>query len=241
MKEGHGQLPKKRPARPSVVDKISLWLSTSRNIDGLWVGTLESAPHPGLRRVEDALCLIRQHSPLHYSRVIRHLERVWVVLLVDALACYQSPLKACELDERFVLGDTTTLEQIASTIVHEATHARLDNWGITYEEKMRWRIEAICLRRELAFAIGLPESAQLQDELERSLEFYGPNSEYFSDTNFNERHRQGASEVLRHLGAPDWLAPALLRMRSVISTVRNLVSRLASRDVIRFGTKDPKS
>jgi hypothetical protein len=240
MKYSPGQRPKKRPAQPSIVDRLGLWLLTKINIDGLWVGTMESAPHPGLRLVEEALRLIKHYGPLHYSRVTRHLERVWVDLLPDALACYQSPLKACVLDERFVLAETTTLERIASTIIHEATHARLDSWGIAYDEKMRWRIEAICLRRELAFAVKLPDSAQLQDELVRSLEFYGPDSEYFSDANFSERYSQGAVEVLRHVGAPDWLAPTILMLRSLRFTVRDFASRLAGLDVPRFWTKRSK-
>lgn len=237
MKYRHVRLPKARPARPRVVDKIALWLSTSRDIDGLWVGTLESAAYPGLRRVEEALRLIKHFGPLQYSRVIHHLERVWVDLAPNARGCYIHSLQACVLDERFVLAETTTLERLATTIIHEATHARLEHWGIAYDEKMRWRIEAVCFRRELAFAIKLPDSAELQEEITRSLEFYGPDSEYFSDASFRDRDHEGQIEALRHLGAPGWLAPALLRMRSVISTVGNLVSRLASRNVFVSGQK----
>jgi hypothetical protein len=241
MKHSHEQLPKKRSVRPQVADKIGFWLSTHRDVDGLWVGTMESAPHPGLRRVEDALRLIKHYGPLHYSRVLHHLERVWINLTSHGDACYERSLEACVLDERFVLAETTTTERIATVIVHEATHARLEHRGIAYDEKIRTRIEAICSRRELAFAIKLPDSEQLQEEIARSLEFYGPNTEYFSDASFHNRRIQGEIEALRHLGTPDWLIRAVLKVRSVISTVRNRVSRLASRDVLRFGTKDPNS
>src|SRR5262245_38978322 len=103
-------------------------MSTSRAFDGLWVGTREAEPHPALCRVEEALRLIRSHDALHYSRVLRNLERVWVHLHPSALAHYHSSLKACVFDERFVLAETTTIQKIASTIIHEATHARLDGW-----------------------------------------------------------------------------------------------------------------
>ena len=56
----------------------------SRNIDGLWVGTFESKPQLGLRRVGDALELIKRQNSLHYSRVIHNLDRVWVNILPDA-------------------------------------------------------------------------------------------------------------------------------------------------------------
>ena len=66
--------------RPAAIDRLDLWLSTSRSIDGLWVGTMESEPWPGLIRVEDAFQLIKIRDPLHYSRVVHNLERIWVKL-----------------------------------------------------------------------------------------------------------------------------------------------------------------
>lgn len=243
MKDGQRQPTKKCPTGPQVADKIELWLSTSRDIDGLWVGTMEGPPQLGLRRAEDALRLIKHYSPLHYSRVLHHLERVWVKLTPHGLACYERSLEACVLDERFVLAETTTVERIATTIVHEATHARLEHWGIPYDEEMRTRIEAICCRRELAFAIKLPDSAQLQEEIAASLEFYGTNSEFYSDANFHDRELQGQLEALRHLGAPEWVTRAIPKMRPAISTLRSVFRRLRGRefpqgeDVPRFGQK----
>jgi hypothetical protein len=108
------------------------------------------------------------------------------------------------LDERFVLAETTTLPGIASTIVHEATHARLDGWGIDYDETIRYRIEAICLRRELNFLTKLPASKHFQEEIVHTLEWYATKQDYFSDRNHRELDDQGAPEALRYLGAPDW-------------------------------------
>jgi hypothetical protein len=123
---------KKSDRKAAVIDRVGLWLSTSREVDGLWVGSFESRESsPGLRRVEDALQLIKHYDLLHYSRVIHNLERVWVNLLPYAVAHYDRSLEACVLDERFVLLETTTPQQIASAIVHEATHARLEQWGIS--------------------------------------------------------------------------------------------------------------
>src|SRR5207248_1116577 len=77
----------KKPTPKATVDRLNFWRSTSRNIDGLTVGTTESRPHPALRRVEEALRLIKRHDALHYSRVMHNLERIWVHLLPNALAC----------------------------------------------------------------------------------------------------------------------------------------------------------
>lgn len=113
-------------------------------------------------------------------------------------------------------------------MVHEATHARLEDWGFQYDEELRPRIESICSRRELAFAVKLPDSAQLQEEIAASLEFYEINGEYYSDANFEERYTQSAIEVLRHLGAPDWVAPTVLTMRSMRTGILSAVSRVVS-------------
>jgi hypothetical protein len=196
---------RKRDRKLSLVERVDIWMSKSRVVDGLWIGTWEAEPHPALRRVEQALQLIKRHDTLHYSRILRNLDRVWVHLLPSALAHYNSSLNACVFDERFVLAETTTLEKIASTIIHETTHARLDGWGIGYDEPSRYRIEAICLRRELNFVTGLPDSEHLQEEIVQTLEWYATRPDYFSDRNHRELDDQGAPETLRYLGAPDWL------------------------------------
>jgi hypothetical protein len=131
MTRSYSQIP-----RPRAIDRLAIWwLGTNRDIDGLWVGTTESKPYLALRRVEDALRLIEECAPFHYARVLRHLTRVWVNLAPSSDAYYDRTLNACVLDERFVLRETTTLEMLASTIVHESTHARLERWGIEYLEK----------------------------------------------------------------------------------------------------------
>jgi hypothetical protein len=190
---------------------------------------MESEPHPGLRRVEDALRLIKHRDSLHYSRVIQNLERVWVHLVPGYRACYNGSLRACVLDTRFVLLETTTLEEIACSIVHEASHAKLERWGITYEEKERSRIEAVCLRRELNFLAKLPHSEPLREEIARTLEWCAGDHDYFSNVSFQQRDHEGNVEALRYLEAPDWLIGFILRTRPVVFAVRRLIRRFAGR------------
>ncbi|MCP3381674.1 hypothetical protein NLM31_15095 [Bradyrhizobium sp. CCGUVB4N] len=202
---------------PSHIDKLALWFSKGSTIDGLWVGTSESKPHPALRRVEEALQLIKRHDALGYARITRDLDRIWVHLLPSAQAHYDRSMNACVLDERYILSDTMTLEQIASTFIHEATHARLEGWGISYVEAMRPRIEAICLRRELSFLCKLPNTEALRDEIARTLEWCVANdNDYFADASFHERKEDGQIETLRHINAPGWIirwATWLIRRR----------------------------
>jgi hypothetical protein len=153
-----------------------------------------------------------------------------VHLLPNALASYDRSLKACVLDERFVLLETTTLERIACAIIHEATHAKLEAWGISYDdEKGRSRIEAICLRRELNFIAKLPHGEILQEEIARTLEWCASDHDYFSDVSFQQRDHEGNVETLRYLGTPDWLIGFIFRVLPVVFAVRRLIRRFAGR------------
>jgi hypothetical protein len=196
---------KKPDTNPSYRDLIALWLSTNRDVDGLWVGSLEDEADRSLRLIEDALQRIKRHDPLNYSRVIRNLDRIWVRLIPSSEAHYERTLNACVLDKRYLFKEDMTLDRIASTIVHEATHARLERWGIIYVEESRYRIEAICLRRERAFLAKLPDSGSLQEEITRALEWCATDRDYLSNASFRDRDDEGQVEMLRYLEAPDWI------------------------------------
>jgi hypothetical protein len=178
-----------------------------------------------LRRVEEALSVIKRYDPLQYGRVIHNLDRVWVDLVMISTACFHPSLNACVLDERYVLAATTTSEVLAKTIVHEATHARLDHWGIKYDEKDRARIEAVCMRRELAFAAKLPQGIPLQDEVERKIEWFASHPEYFSNESFHQNDTEGRIETLRYLGVPERLIRGVMKINACISVVRQIVHR----------------
>jgi hypothetical protein len=216
-------------SRARFADKLALYSSKARSIDGLWVGAMtKSESDPSLRRVEEALNVIKRYDPLQYMRVIRNLDRVWVSLEPNSRACFRRSLNACVLDERYVLAETTTPEMLAKTIIHEATHARLDHWGINYDdEKERVQIEAICMRRELAFAAKLPQGRLLQEEVEHTMEWCTANPEYFSNASFHQRDNEGRIEALRYLGVPEWLIQVGMKIRAAISAMRLFLRRLA--------------
>jgi hypothetical protein len=187
--------------------------------------SFDSEPEPILRRVEEALCLIKAYDRLRYDRLIRDLERVWVRLLAGAFGTFNSSLHACELDRRFVLAATSPPELIAATIVHEATHARLDRCGIGYDEGLRPRVEAACFRRELAFAAKLPNGVNVRERAERTLVLCTTHG-YWTNAAFGERHDKDHLETLRDLGTPDWLLRTLLTIRTLRLRVTSLAQRL---------------
>jgi hypothetical protein len=73
------------------------------------------------------------------------------------------------IDERFLVASASHPELIAAVIVHEAAHARLMRYGIGYEAPLRHRVEAICARREAAFAAKLPNGEKVREQAENRL------------------------------------------------------------------------
>jgi hypothetical protein len=191
--------------KPKLAERLLLWLSTHKTIDGLYVSVADNSPT--LQKVEEALNLIRVHDRRRYDRLRHDLVRVWVRLLPGDLACFNAAFGACELDTRFVLEHSP--ETIAATIVHEAAHARLWHAGIEYVEEARQRIEEICMRQELAFAARLPDGTIVRESVEGR--WQQPSD--LSDQAFSERYVAGSIEAFRHSGAPEWLVQAVLALR----------------------------
>jgi hypothetical protein len=205
--------------------------SRIKRVEGLWVGTGERKADTELvwRRVEGALALIKTYDRYRYARLLRDLERVWVrVSAYGFLGCHNASINACELDTRYVLAETSSLETIASTIVHEATHARLWRCGIDYEESLRARVEAVCLRREIAFAAKLPNGQEARERAEHMLEWCASDDPW-SDAALRERHLEGAMEAMRYLGMPAWFIRTLPPLRALTRPIRALRRRWRNR------------
>ena len=199
-------------SRPRFGDRAMLRRSTSRRIDGLWIGSSiadRADAEASLSRVERGLALIGSHDPVRYRRMLRDLEHIWVHLVAGSVAQFDDALLACTLDERFVLDEATSPELIAAAIVHEATHARLWRCGLGYEEAIRHRVEAICVRREIAFARKLPDGDIVRDQAERTLTLCSDPG-YWSNAAFAERYPIEVEETFRYLGVPEILIRALL-------------------------------
>jgi hypothetical protein len=217
--------------RLSIADRFALWVSKSRVTDGLWIGSAQSDAEPALQRVEAALQLVNRCAPLHYRRVKNNLSRIWVTLVPHGAGCYLHSLNACLLDERVVASETTTLEWIASAIVHEATHARLEKRGIRYDETVRLRIERICIRRELDFVRRLSGVDALQEQITQSLDWCRDGNAHYTDQNMWQEIDQGHADALRHLGTPEWVIAFVFRARELLYGIRRFTQRIAGASV----------
>jgi hypothetical protein len=204
--------------------------SDGERIDGLWVGSwLGKEKDAEFRRVAEALGLIKTHDRLRYNRLIRDLQRIWVVPLFGDAGTFSRAITCCKLDPRIVLAEPP--EVIASVIVHEATHARLFQRGIGYEEAERARVEAVCIRRELAFAGRLPNGELVREYAVRALESC-THPEHWTDASSYARRLAAGAEAVRYAGLPEWPVRALVALHAarqrISRSIRGLVVRLRS-------------
>lgn len=187
-----------------LLEKLMLCTSASRRIDGLWVGCFDNDSAASLDRVAQALDLIKTCDRRRYDRLIRDLERVWVLIIPGGIAHFDYSIWACVLDPRHVLDEANSPAGIAATIVHEATHARLWRRGIRYQEDLRPRVEAICFRSERAFAARIPNGERIREQADQQLHAYA-GQDYWTDEAFHRRYNNGSIEALLYLQMPNWL------------------------------------
>jgi hypothetical protein len=198
-----------RPTPQDRLDRLALLFSHRIDVDGLWLGILGTrSDNATLRRVESALRLIERHDPPRYRRLRRDITRIWICPLIGANGAYSLATRLCKLDVAYV--QSATPEEIASTIVHEATHAHpcLQKFG--YTENVRYRIEMLCMRQELAFVRLLPGSEAMQTELRRRLQ---ASPQIWSDELRKELQPALATNAARSYGLPEWVIKILLRFR----------------------------
>jgi hypothetical protein len=108
------------------------------------------------------------------------------------------------LDRSHLLKPEVSGAEVASIIVHEATHARLALAGFGYEPATRERIEGVCFRSEIAFASRLPDGQALIDAARAQL---AGDPAVWTDGARRER----TVDKLRQLGLPEWLVRILNR------------------------------
>ena len=155
-------------------------------------------------RATAALHLIAEADARRYTRIRRHLRRILIGAFPGRLAQYAHKWRLCQLDDSFVKDPETTINEIASTIIHEATHARIAQRGLAYHLD-RQRHEHICLEEERAFVSRLPESGRVLARIEhlRSKE-----PMFWEQT--DARTRTASEKALVELGLPKWLIRTIL-------------------------------
>jgi hypothetical protein len=137
-----------------------------------------------LQKMEAALDLVLQHDRRAMQVLREQSEGIFVFGTAGVCAEWHRQEKLVVLQPEYVSAPATSIVRLASTLVHEATHAWLEKLGFVYSQERRQRIEAICLKRELRFVRQAGSGNELISELERQL-ICDP--AYFSPEAFRER------------------------------------------------------
>lgn len=108
-----------------------------------------------IERLDEALGLIEATQPWRFRHLQRDLRAIWVVRHPTRGAYFPAD-RACLTELTFLARRDITAATVASSILHEGVHARVDRCGVRPESRDIAREERICRRAELAFGLALP-------------------------------------------------------------------------------------
>ena len=110
-----------------------------------------------LERLDEALALIERYQPWrlrHLQRDVRHIR----VVRFPCRGAYIPGDRVCVTELTFLARRDISPAPVASSIIHEGMHARVDRMGVRAQGRDRAREERLCRRAELAFGESLPEA-----------------------------------------------------------------------------------
>jgi hypothetical protein len=108
-----------------------------------------------LERLDEALGLIEQYQPWRFRHLQRDVDLIWVVRY-PCRGAYMPDRRACMTELTFLARRDITAAPVASSILHEGVHARIDRMGVQRDGRDRAREERLCRRAEFDFGLALP-------------------------------------------------------------------------------------
>ena len=187
-----------------------IWhLSQTRVLSGVEVRVFESESTAGeiFERARAALEAISAADHVRMHKIRRDLKGI--LFTSTGGGAFLPRLKLCRIGVGYAVR-VPSLE-LAMTIVHESTHARLFRVGCGYAAQEREAVERACVGAEVAFARKIPHSAPL---IEKSLSQL--------DTGWWRQEvvmAEGRKQLVR-LGWPDWIV-RLFGSASSLGRTRN--------------------
>ena len=124
-------------------------------------------PHV-VERLTAALDLIARYAPRRYRRLGRDISG----FLVQRFACrgaFFPDSRECLVELTFTVNPRHGLPEIAASIVHEATHARVARMCRTRAADQPPREERLCRRTELEFGLAVPDGGVVVQRARDSL------------------------------------------------------------------------
>ena len=116
----------------------------------------EIATEQVIQRLSAALELIARYAPRRYRRLRQDLAG----FVVQRFACrgaFFTESRECLVELTFTVNPRHGLAEIAASIVHEATHARVARMCRTRPPEKHAQEERLCRRAELELGLALPD------------------------------------------------------------------------------------
>jgi hypothetical protein len=120
----------------------------------------EDEPTLAFERLKKACDLIEYYDPYQFRQLSRLIHTITVEDDLPARAVYFVGTSICAVTEKLL---TETTASVAAALVHEATHARLDGFGVRQRGHRLMRIETICMKAEIDFVKHFPPDPLLDD------------------------------------------------------------------------------
>lgn len=153
--------------------RLELPLIERRAILGFDVEVVNTRPDIDSARVFERARTVLERVDSYQPWRLAHLRRDIAGIVVKRFPCrgaYFSDSRTCLLELTFMANEQFSDSQVASCLVHEGMHARLDRlndkFGIAPFSVARARHERLCRRAELDFGEAVPDGAPV---IERAL------------------------------------------------------------------------
>ena len=174
-------------------------------IEGITIGVFEEKDSFDRiqAKLKSALTLLRDYDTRRFAYLQRDVKRIMVFGGPHYRGSWYQECAMCDLTDRYVLAPETTPAMLASTLAHEAMHARLYRWGIGYNQEQRFRVERCCFKASIAFARRLPDSESASREyiIHQAQLQINRDPRIWTDAGRAERKLA----AIRELGGPEWL------------------------------------
>jgi hypothetical protein len=118
-------------------------------------------------RLTQALDLIATHAPRRFHRMRQDLAGI-VVRRFPCRGAFFHQERECLVELTFTVNPRHTLAEIAASILHEATHARVARMCGALPQEQRAQEERLCRTVELEFGQALPDDPGKQVVVERA-------------------------------------------------------------------------
>ncbi len=120
------------------------------------------------RRVAAALDLIARYAPGRYHRLRQDLSG-FVVKRFACRGAFFPDTRECLVELTFTVNPRHGLPEIAASIIHEGTHARVAAMCGALPSEARAREERLCRRAELEFGLAVPDGEVVVQRARASL------------------------------------------------------------------------